>query len=95
MAWGECFLSPGGTDEVDRVLDNNDFSGAIIRDIGCGIGGAAVHLAKTRQPKHITGIAIERNLFYQAQALADKNNVFTFLDNIGFENIKANISEGG
>jgi phosphoethanolamine N-methyltransferase len=75
MAWGEDFLSPGGTDEVDRVLDNNDFSGAIIRDIGCGIGGAAVHLAKTRQPKHITGIAIERNLVYRAQALADKNNV--------------------
>ena len=46
--WGEGFLSPGGTDEVDRVLGNKELTRASILDIGCGIGGAAVHLALTR-----------------------------------------------
>ena len=73
--WGEGFLSPGGTDEVDRVLGDKDLVQTTILDIGCGIGGAAVHLAKTRQPKHITGIDIEQNLVDGAQALADKHNV--------------------
>jgi len=26
--WGEGFMSPGGTDEVDRVLGNKDLSQA-------------------------------------------------------------------
>lgn len=73
--WGEGFLSPGGIDEVDRVLGDKDLRQATMLDIGCGIGGAAVHLAKTRQPKHITGIDIEENLVLLAQKLAAKNNV--------------------
>lgn len=73
--WGEGFLSPGGTDEVDRVLGNKDLSQANILDIGCGIGGAAVHLALTRQPKRVTGIDIEENLVHMALELANKKNV--------------------
>ena len=73
--WGEGFLSPGGTDEIDRVLGDTDLSQASILDIGCGVGGAAVHLAKTRQPKQITGIDIEDNLVHLARELASKNNV--------------------
>lgn len=73
--WGEGFLSPGGTAEIDRVVGDKDLTGTAILDIGCGIGGAAIHLAKTRQPKHITGIDIEQNLVDEAQALADKNKV--------------------
>ena len=60
--WGEGFMSPGGTDEVDRVLGNKDLSQARVLDIGCGIGGAAVHIALTRQPSSVTGIDIEENL---------------------------------
>ena len=73
--WGEGFLSPGGTEEVDRVVGNKDLSQASILDIGCGIGGAAIHLARTRQPGRVTGIDIEENLVHKAQELANKKNV--------------------
>lgn len=73
--WGEGFMSPGGTDEVDRVIGNKDLNQASILDIGCGIGGAAVHLALTRQPKRVTGIDIEENLIHMATKLANEKNV--------------------
>ena len=73
--WGEGFMSPGGTEEVDRVLGSVDLSQARVLDIGCGIGGAAVHLALTRKPKAITGVDIEENLINLSQELADKNGV--------------------
>lgn len=72
--WGDGFLSPGGTDEVDRVIGDKDLGQASILDIGCGIGGAAVHLALTRQPERVTGIDIEENLVHKAQELAVRQN---------------------
>ncbi len=68
-------MSPGGTDEVDRVLGNKDLSQASVLDIGCGIGGAAVHIAPTRQPSNVTGNDIEQNLVNLALELAEKNHV--------------------
>jgi len=73
--WGEGFMSPGGTEEIDRVLGNVDLSRARVLDIGCGIGGAAVHIALTRKPMAITGVDIEENLVDLSQTLADKNGV--------------------
>ena len=34
--WGEGFLSPGGPDEVRRIVEDIDFSGKRVLDIGCG-----------------------------------------------------------
>ncbi len=59
---GEGFMSPGGTEEVDRVLGSVNLSQARVLDIGCGIGGAAVHIALTRKPMAITGVDIEETL---------------------------------
>jgi len=55
-------MSPGGTEEVDRVLGSVNLSQARVLDIGCGIGGAAVHIALTRKPMAITGVDIEETL---------------------------------
>ena len=77
--WGEGFMSPGGADEVDRVLGNKDLSGSRVLDIGCGIGGAAVHIALTRQPSRITGIDIEENLVARAMDLAEKKQRIGYL----------------
>ena len=83
--WGEGFMSPGGTDEIDRVLGDKDLSEARVLDIGCGIGGAAVHIALTRQPSSITGIDIEENLVTLSASLAKKNNVSAICD---FQQVK-------
>lgn len=83
--WGEGFMSPGGTDEIDRVLGDKDLSEARVLDIGCGIGGAAVHIALTRQPRSVTGIDIEENLVTLSASLAKKNNVSAICD---FQQVK-------
>ena len=36
--WGDGFLSPGGTDEVRRVLQGVTVDGKLVIDIGCGSG---------------------------------------------------------
>lgn len=59
LLWGEGHLSPGGTDEVDRIVAGVDFSGKRVLDIGCGSGGNALHLARTTPLAHITGFDVE------------------------------------
>jgi phosphoethanolamine N-methyltransferase len=44
--WGEGFMSPGGTDEIDRYLAGVDLRGLSVLDIGCGLGGIDIHLVK-------------------------------------------------
>ena len=40
--WGEGYLSPGGPEEVARILAGLDLAGRIVLDIGCGSGGITV-----------------------------------------------------
>ncbi|MGA1020255.1 MAG: SAM-dependent methyltransferase, partial [Candidatus Puniceispirillales bacterium] len=47
LVWGEGFLSPGGSTEVDMVIEGLDLKGLNILDIGCGCGGAALHLLRS------------------------------------------------
>ena len=66
--WGEGFMSPGGTDEVDRYLRGVDLSGKNVLDIGCGLGGVDVHLVKHHKVALVTGIDIEQLLVLDTRA---------------------------
>ncbi|WP_137700783.1 methyltransferase domain-containing protein [Marimonas lutisalis] len=57
--WGEGFLSPGGADEVARVLRGVDVAGKHVMDIGSGSGACAVLLAGEYGAAHVTGIDVE------------------------------------
>lgn len=57
--WGEGYLSPGGPDEVARVLEGLDLSEAHVLDIGCGSGAIAVSLVRDHNARHVTGIDVE------------------------------------
>ena len=59
LIWGEGFLSPGGTKEVDLVLEGLNLNGLNILDIGCGCGGAAFHLIREHGAASVVGIDIE------------------------------------
>lgn len=78
MLWGTGHLSPGGTDEIDRIVADVDFSGKRVLDIGCGSGGNALHLARTTPLAHITGFDVEAPVIEvataraQAERLADR-----------------------
>ena len=48
--WGEGFLSPGGSEEIDEIVKNVDAKNLCILDIGCGCGGAGVVDQGGRRP---------------------------------------------
>ena len=73
--WGEGFLSPGGTDEIDEVMKGIDASSKTVLDIGCGCGAAAIHLIKNHGAKSVVGIDIESLVIQRANELAVKYNL--------------------
>lgn len=70
VLWGEGYLSPGGAEEVARVLENVDLSGKRVLDIGCGSGGIALSLAADYGAGHVTGIDVEDTVLGKARARA-------------------------
>ncbi|SEL21508.1 phosphoethanolamine N-methyltransferase [Roseovarius azorensis] len=66
--WGEGFLSPGGPEEVARVLDGVDLRGKYVLDIGCGSGAIAVLLVREHGAAHVTGIDVEDPVCAAARA---------------------------
>jgi len=67
--WGEGFLSPGGPEEVARVLEGHDLTGKSVLDIGCGAGGIDLALATTHGAAYVTGIDVEDPVLTRARAL--------------------------
>ncbi len=59
MQWGVGFLSPGGPEEVREILRDIDAKNKIILDIGCGIGGPDIVIARDLAPQHLVGVDVE------------------------------------
>ena len=78
--WGEGFMSPGGTAEVDRYLDGIDISGKTVLDIGCGLGGVDLHLLRGHRAARVTGIDIDAALIERCRQLATKYDLAERLD---------------
>lgn len=70
--WGEGYMSPGGPDEVARVVEGIDLTGLAVLDIGSGAGGAAVDLARNHGAGHVTGIDPEAAACAAARRLAER-----------------------
>ncbi|MHA7773929.1 methyltransferase domain-containing protein [Roseibium sp. M-1] len=70
--WGEGYLSPGGPEEVDRVLAGLSLSGKRVLDLGCGAGGISVYLAKDHGAGEVVGIDVEAPVVEVARAGAEK-----------------------
>ncbi len=57
--WGDGYLSPGGPDEVARLLTGTELAGTRVLDIGCGTGGIAVSLVTDYGAATVVGIDVE------------------------------------
>ncbi|WP_245445874.1 class I SAM-dependent methyltransferase [Mesorhizobium kowhaii] len=68
--WGDGYLSPGGPDEVDLVVEGLSLKGKTILDIGCGSGGITLHLVERHGAAHATGFDVEQPVIETASRRA-------------------------
>ena len=69
--WGEGFLSPGGPEEVARVIGDHDLRGRSVLDIGCGAGGIDIALVQTHGAGYVTGLDVEDPVLTHARSLIE------------------------
>ena len=75
MIWGEGFLSPGGAEEVALLLAGEDIKDKKVIDIGCGIGGIDVLLARDYGAGSVIGVDIEQPVLDHAIARAENEGL--------------------
>jgi SAM-dependent methyltransferase len=73
--WSEGFLSPGGRDEVARVIGDHKVAGLSVLDIGCGAGGADIALVEVHGAGFVTGIDVEDPVIDRARELVAKRGL--------------------
>jgi phosphoethanolamine N-methyltransferase len=84
IIWGTGFLSPGGPDEVNRVLEGLSLAGKSVLDIGSGAGGIDIQLALQHGAGCVTGIDVEDTVIATARLkVADRG----LSDRIGFAKV--------
>jgi len=71
MIWGQGFLSPGGRDEVLRIVQGLDLKNCSVLDIGCGTGGPAMVLAKECGAS-VIGVDVEPQLIARAKLTVEQ-----------------------
>jgi phosphoethanolamine N-methyltransferase len=70
--WGEGFLSPGGEEEVARLIADADLTGLAVLDIGCGAGGIDLALVRNHGAAYVTGIDVEDTVLACARKLVER-----------------------
>lgn len=71
LIWGEGFMSPGGAELVRETLAGLDLRDKLVVDLGCGIGGGSLILAREKGAR-VIGLDIEAPLLERARAYAEK-----------------------
>src|SRR5579862_2235848 len=75
LVWGPGFLSPGGPDEVARVIAGLDLKGRSILDIGCGVGGIDFLLAEVHGAGRVVGVDVEAANIERAKSEAERRGL--------------------
>jgi phosphoethanolamine N-methyltransferase len=73
--WGDGYLSPGGPEEVDRIVEGLVLAGKTLLDVGCGTGGVMLHLVETHGLSHATGFDVERPVIAAARQRAARRGL--------------------
>jgi SAM-dependent methyltransferase len=65
LLWGDGFLSPGGAEEVARVLEGSDIRGCRVLDIGAGLGAIDQLLVAVHGAGSVVGVDVDPALLRQ------------------------------
>jgi len=71
LIWGEGYMTPGGSDNVEKMFNGIETAGKRILDIGCGLGGQAFEMVNTFGAD-VVGIDLEAPLIKRATEAATK-----------------------
>lgn len=80
--WGEGFMSPGGAEEIARIIGDADLTGATVLDIGCGAGGASIALVENHGAGEVIGIDPMDHLIQYCRSRAER---LGFSDRVRYE----------
>ena len=78
--FGKGFLSPGGIEEVAKIVEGIDLRGKEVLDIGVGIGGPACLLVTNHGAGKVTGIDVEEPVLNEAQATVSSQKLQNQID---------------
>lgn len=68
--WGKDFISPGGAEEVRRIIGDIDLKGKTILEIGSGWGGPALLFAQEYGAAKVVGIDLQAKVVEKATSRA-------------------------
>jgi len=75
IVYGKGYLSAGGDTEVAKNLRGFDLVGKQVLDLGCGLGGASVTMARDLGATDIVALDIDEIVLGRADSLVKANNV--------------------
>ena len=73
--WGDGFLSPGGPEEVETMLEGIDLGGRSVLDVGSGLGAIDVLLAAQYGAASVLGVDVEAHLIDEGRSRAERAGV--------------------
>jgi SAM-dependent methyltransferase len=68
ILWGDGFLSPGGGEEIARLLEGSSIAGCRVLDLGCGLGAIDELLVREHGAGSVVGVDIDPRLIEHMQA---------------------------
>jgi SAM-dependent methyltransferase len=84
LIWGKGFITPGAEGNVDRIVNGVDLTDKLVLELGSGIGGGGIALARNHRAR-VIGLEIEGPLVQRANEYAKESGL---ADRVEFKQVE-------